>query len=100
MTLNFISVYAVAQFQAGMHYVQPSHAEMADMTQRANHVVRLLEEFRRLYAPEGVKIDVPSIMSSDDHRPPKRPWEDMSQEGTTNAEAGSFPDVGLHHFLC
>ncbi|TFK74151.1 hypothetical protein BDN72DRAFT_886516 [Pluteus cervinus] len=82
----FASRYA--QLQAGLPNVQPSPQEMAEMTQRANHVVRLLEEFRRLYAPESdvvTKIDAPTPMITDDHRPPKRPWEDMSHDGPNEA---------------
>lgn len=59
------------------------------MTQRATQVVRLLEEFRRINLPEveRAKLDsAASLNSADDHRPPKRPWEDMSQDGAVGAE--------------
>ncbi|KAJ7592908.1 hypothetical protein C8J56DRAFT_1002894 [Mycena floridula] len=52
------------------------------MAQRANQVVRLLEELRRMHLPEEelVKADSNHVDVADDHRPPKRPWEDMSQD--------------------
>lgn len=53
------------------------------MSQRAVEVVRLLEEYRRLNLPESerVKMDNASVITPpDDHRPPKRPWEDMEQD--------------------
>ena len=54
------------------------------MSQRAVQVVRLLEEYRRANFPEveRVKMDTAIAMTPpDDHRPPKRPWEDLSQDG-------------------
>ena len=73
------------------------------MGQRANQVVRLLEDLRRLtISPEdeiaseaGEASAATSSVAeqqqqrqgqgqqSEDHRPPKRPWEDMSDSATS-----------------
>lgn len=89
---------SVAQLQASLPHAQPSPAELADMSQRAHQVVRLLEEYRRLNLPENERAKMDSTTgatSTDDHRPPKRPWEDMSQDGggAGNNEAASFSEV-------
>jgi hypothetical protein len=67
------------------------------MSQRAIQVVRLLEEYRRLNFPEAERTKFESaatITPPDDHRPPKRPWEDMSQDGNTaGAENATYPEV-------
>lgn len=47
------------------------------MTQFASTVVRLLEELKRLTTPDG---HAPQSAFSEDARPPKRPWEDLSRE--------------------
>lgn len=50
-----------------------------------------------MHAPplDRVKIDGTSAISSlDDHRAPKRPWEDMSQD-TSNVEGNSFQEVSV-----
>ncbi|KAF8896119.1 hypothetical protein BD779DRAFT_562732 [Infundibulicybe gibba] len=75
---SFASRYA--QLQNSVPHARPSPEELADMAQRANQVIRLLEEYRRLNLPENERSKI-DRMASDDHRPPKRPWEDMSQEG-------------------
>lgn len=62
-----------AQLQSDMTE-SPSTAELNEMTQRANEVVHRLEEYRRLYAENDRKSD--GATSLDDHRGPKRPWED------------------------
>lgn len=76
--------------------MQPSPTELADMARHANQVVRLLEDLRRMSLPEserGVKVDssnnVGAVNSSDDHRPPKRPWEDMAQDRPNGADENS-----------
>ncbi|KAF9565349.1 hypothetical protein CPC08DRAFT_186762 [Agrocybe pediades] len=85
-----------------MASARPSEAELADMAQRAQQVVRLIEDLRRLSAPdvvvdhhqpqqhhqnqrsavsivhEPMQQDSPPVM--EDPRPPKRPWEDISQD--------------------
>jgi rhodanese-related sulfurtransferase len=62
---------------------QPSPAELQDMSQKALQVVRLLEEFKRVHIPdsERTKLGDPMYEASEDHRAPKRPWEDMAQGG-------------------
>ena len=59
-------------------------------------VVRLLEEYRRANFPEveRVKIDTTVAMTPpDDHRPPKRPWEDLSQDGNAAGAETAVPEV-------
>lgn len=66
------------------------------MSQRAMEVVRLLEEYRRANFPEveRVKIDTTVAMTPpDDHRPPKRPWEDLSQDGNAAGAETAVPEV-------
>jgi len=75
------------------------------MANKANEVVKLLEELRRMSMPEPerIKVDTPAVAaavvtsSPDDHRPPKRPWEDMSQDGQASAaqpeSGGMFSEV-------
>lgn len=63
---------------------QPNPTELAEMAQKANEVVRLLEDLRRMYSPDGqdnAKTDNLNAGTPDDHRPPKRPWEEMSKDG-------------------
>jgi hypothetical protein len=65
------------------------------MSQRAKEVVHLLEEYKRLAHPDferGLMESVGTSRSSEDHRPPKRPWEDMAQEGDEVNDA-AFVDV-------
>ncbi len=67
---------------AGQPHVQPPPSELQEMTQRASQVVRLLEELKRLSIPNDQipkELSAP-IGASDEHRPPKRPWEDVSRE--------------------
>lgn len=88
-----------AQVPANIPQMQPSPTELADMAQRANEVVRLLEELRLMYLPpteRGVKIDtgnVDNVTSADDHRPPKRPWEDMTKDGPSGSTEATFHEV-------
>ena len=88
-----------AQLQATHPNAQPSPQEVADMTWRADTVMRLLEDVRRLSLPEGTvprenppASSVPS--APEDHaRPPKRPWEDMAREEPPAPAASTYPDV-------
>ena len=89
-----------AQLQASHPHAQPPPQEVADMTWRADTVMRLLEEVRRLSLPEGIAsrenpppTSAPS--APEDHaRPPKRPWEDMArEEPAAPAASTSYPDV-------
>ncbi|KAF9068974.1 hypothetical protein BDP27DRAFT_1402890 [Rhodocollybia butyracea] len=88
-----------ASLKSALPHVQPSQAEVADMARRANEVVRLLEVLRRM-EPEGDRHKIESTTSSaltstpDDHRPPKRPWEDMAQDGQASGDdtGGMFPE--------
>jgi hypothetical protein len=75
---------------------QPSQTELLEMSKRAMQVVRLLEEYRRANFPEveRVKMDTAVAMTPpDDHRPPKRPWEDLSQDGNTAGAETAVPEV-------
>lgn len=71
-----------------MPNVQPSAEELAEMNTRAVTVVRLLEEFRRMSIPEDERDKLEASSSMEDHRPPKRPWEDISQ-GPGNGGGGT-----------
>ena len=76
-----------------MPSAQPQPAEVAEMARRANEVVRLLEELRRLNAEESTppssgsvedarrSIEATPMEIDGDQRPPKRPWEAMEMEG-------------------
>ncbi|KAF8905062.1 hypothetical protein CPB84DRAFT_636067 [Gymnopilus junonius] len=92
---NFAHRYA--QMQNNLLLAQPSQAELEDMSKRAQHVVRLLEDLRRINnAPEPEPSRVPpseSMQESpDDPRPPKRPWEDISQDEAPQSEQNSFSE--------
>ncbi|GLB40279.1 putative zinc finger binding to DNA consensus sequence [AT]GATA[AG] [Lyophyllum shimeji] len=91
---DFASRYA--QMQQSVPEVCPSSQELAEMSHRAVEVVRLLEEYRRLNLPESerAKLDSATVITPpDDHRPPKRPWEDMAQgENAPAAESASFAE--------
>ena len=69
------------------------------MSQHALAVVRLLEDLQRMNFTEGeeTRLDPdPMHQSPDDPRPPKRPWEDISQEeGASVPDPNSFADVCL-----
>lgn len=75
-------------YSFAMRYVQlettPNPSELVEMAEKANEVVRLLEDLRRMCSPnnqDGAKPDSLAIGTPDDHRPPKRPWEEMTKEG-------------------
>ncbi len=79
---------------------KPSQAEIAEMGQRANLVIRLCEELKRLSLSEGelAKGSTPAVPTPEEHRPPKRPWEDISADGATGTDAEVSSDsvpVGL-----
>jgi hypothetical protein len=59
------------------------------MGQRASVVIRLCEELKRLSLSEGELAKGPAIASpsQEEHRPPKRPWEDTSADGGTGTDA-------------
>lgn len=68
------------------------------MKDRATEVVRLLEELRRMNLPEAERNQIESLSASalgsappEEYRPPKRPWEDMSQDGV--GASGQDPGV-------
>ena len=68
------------------------------MSQHALAVVRLLEQLQRMsfVETEETRADPdPMHQSPDDPRPPKRPWEDVSQEDGALPDATSFADVCL-----
>jgi hypothetical protein len=79
----------IAHAQAsGTGAQKPSQAEIAEMGQRANVVIRLCEELKRLSLSEGELAKGPVIVAppQEEHRPPKRPWEDASADGATGAD--------------
>lgn len=65
------------------------------MSQRALTVVRLLDEYRRSILPESERSKVNDVthISPEDARPPKRPWEEISQEGVNGTEPAAFAEV-------
>lgn len=80
--------------------MQPAPQELAEIKQRASEVVRLLEDYKRLAHPEFEREATEPITtprSSEDHRPPKRPWEDISQDDTAQNEV-SFTEVRTDSF--
>jgi hypothetical protein len=89
----------IAQIQQSNPNIQPTESELLEMSQRAMTVVRLLEELRRLNAPEGEQSrEAPSNamqQSPDDPRPPKRPWEDIDDTTQPTSETNNFTEVGL-----
>ncbi|TFY57953.1 hypothetical protein EVJ58_g6710 [Rhodofomes roseus] len=89
-----------AQLQTSQPHAQPSPQEVAEMTWRANTVMRLLEEVRRLSLPEGAvpresapAPAAPPSVPEDHTRPPKRPWEDMAREENDAPAPNSYPDA-------
>ncbi|KAG6900832.1 hypothetical protein C0993_000151 [Termitomyces sp. T159_Od127] len=92
---DFASRYA--QIQQSMPEVSPPPEEIQEMSHLAVEVVRLLEEYRRLNLPESERVKMDNTMAMtppDDHRPPKRPWEDMSQqdENSSLVESATFAE--------
>ena len=68
------------------------------MATRANQVVQLLEQLRRPNDSEGQRVMKNDPMASpDDHRPPKRPWEDMAEEDEDQADE---PHVNYQQEVC
>ncbi|KAF9040994.1 hypothetical protein BDZ89DRAFT_331012 [Hymenopellis radicata] len=84
-------LYHFASPQMAQSPVQPSPTELADMMNRANRVVRLLEDLRRQVYPEGERARSSASSVRDDHRPPKRPWEDMSKENGITDQTENSP---------
>jgi hypothetical protein len=80
----------IAQAQAsGTGAQKPSQAEITEMGQRANVVMRLCEELKRLSLSEGelAKGSTTVVTPPEEHRAPKRPWEDLSADGATGTDA-------------
>jgi len=71
-----------------MSHNQPSPSELQEMSQKAQEIVHLLEDFERTHLSENecTNIADPLHGSSEDHRAPKRPWEDMGQEDFPNSD--------------
>ncbi len=113
-----------------MPHIQPSPEELEEMSQRALRVVRLLEDLRRRNGSESVQpnptatppisaagagntgtgatTDAGAAMDQDSpggggesSRPPKRPWEDTSQdEGTQGGgEVNGLQDVSAFYLV-
>jgi hypothetical protein len=59
------------------------------MSQHANVVMRLCEELKRLSLSEGelAKGSAPAVPPPEEHRAPKRPWEDLSADGAAGTDA-------------
>ena len=63
------------------------------MSRLAVQVVHMLEEWKRNNVTEVELDSANSFVATDDSRPPKRPWEDVSRDGAqdgsdANAEVG------------
>ena len=74
------------------------------MGQRANIVMRLCEELKRLSLSEGelAKGPAAAVPPPEEHRPPKRPWEDISADGAAGTDAevcNDFVPVGTFSVL-
>ena len=67
---------------------QPSPSELQEMSQKAQETVHLLEDFEKTHLSENecTNIADPLHGLSEDHRAPKRPWEDMGQEDFPNSD--------------
>ncbi|THH13304.1 hypothetical protein EW146_g6895 [Bondarzewia mesenterica] len=100
---DFASRYgAPVQLQSSLPHIQPSAAELAEMHHRAALVVRLVEDLRRQCLVESetsneisnsaAALVAPTHPPPEDHRPPKRPWEDMSSDSA--AVAAAAPETG------
>jgi hypothetical protein len=79
-----------AQAQAsGTGAQKPTQAEITEMGKHANEVMRLCEELKRLSLSEGelAKGSAPVAPPPEEHRAPKRPWEDLSTDGATGTDA-------------
>ncbi|KAF9522317.1 hypothetical protein CPB83DRAFT_899754 [Crepidotus variabilis] len=92
---NFAHRYA--SLQQTMPHAQPPVAELEEMSRRALTVVRLLQEFRQITLPGDVPVPQAQTVSSqntpEESRPPKRPWEDVSQEeGASGPDPSGFQD--------
>ncbi|THH31523.1 hypothetical protein EUX98_g2667 [Antrodiella citrinella] len=88
-------LYQFANRCANQPHLQPSPEELQDTSRRAALVVRLMDELRRLSSPEDqLPKDLPVLNGADEHRPPKRPWEDTVDEDpmTTSGNRGEYSD--------
>ncbi|CAL1717079.1 unnamed protein product [Somion occarium] len=89
------ALYSFASRYANSPNMQPSPSELHEMAQRASTVVRLLEDLRRLDLPadQPPKEESSHNGISDEHRPPKRPWEDMSRDDEATPPVSNYrPD--------
>jgi hypothetical protein len=88
---EFASKYA--QLQASQGDIKPSKEEIADMTKRAARVAQLLRDLKKIVNPNAPSSgDEKGAVSaaSDEYRPPKRPWEEISKD---QSEASHTPTV-------
>ncbi|KAJ4493483.1 hypothetical protein C8J55DRAFT_554919 [Lentinula edodes] len=95
---DFASRYST--LSSVLPYVQPSQTEVTEMARPAREVVRLWEVLRQMDGLEdksskNEEVSSAIFTSPDNHRPPKRPWEDMAQDGQTFGDdmAGIFPEL-------
>ncbi|KAF5391558.1 hypothetical protein D9757_002511 [Collybiopsis confluens] len=95
---DFASRYST--LSSALPHVQPSLTEVTEMARRANDVVRLLDVLRRMDNPDAggrIKEDNapgPMPITPDDHRAPKRPWEDMGEDDQLSGDdSGMFQDT-------
>ncbi|KAI0775102.1 hypothetical protein BD413DRAFT_471972 [Trametes elegans] len=81
-----------SQAAASQSQLQPAPMEIEEMNHRASTVMRLLDDLRRLDAGEDITrketVSVVPPPAEEPVRPPKRPWEDMAQDGEPPSSAG------------
>lgn len=73
-----------SQLQSTLPYMKPGPDELSQMNHRAMEVVRLLGDLRNMSLTDAdrAKIDqVAAMPPTEEHRVPKRPWEDMESDG-------------------
>lgn len=72
------------------------------MSRRATLVVQLMEELRRLSGPEDhlpKELSIPNG-ATEEHRPPKRPWEDTADEPESGHNANRGEVRVVSRFTC
>ncbi|KAL1738980.1 hypothetical protein HDZ31DRAFT_86041 [Schizophyllum fasciatum] len=72
-----------SHLQASLPHMKPGPEELSQMNRRAEEVVRLLGDLRSmsLTETERAKLEsAPSFRAPEEHRVPKRPWEDMDRD--------------------
>lgn len=98
---RFMSMWPRLNFLVASTNLQPELDELRNMSDNASQVVQLLEEFKQLMSSgdQTMRDAVAGAPAVDEHRPPKRPWEDMEQDnqGTpSDADVSGLAFFGRH----